>query len=286
MAEYNNRLINELELKAVKIRQHVIEMLHGARSGHPGGSLSAVDALVALYFNHMNHNPKKPDDPNRDRFILSKGHAVPALYAVLAECGYFPVKELLNIRKIDSILQGHPANTRTPGIEVSTGSLGQGLSFGVGVALAGKLDRKDYCTYVMIGDGETDEGQIWEAAAAASHYKLNNLIGLLDRNHLQIDGDTKDIMAREPLNERWKSFGWNIIEIDGHNMKQILEALHGVRVHKGGPAMIIMHTVKGKGVSFMENKVEYHGIPPTDEECKKAMLELNQLQMRLEDSLS
>ena len=268
---------------AVKIRKHVLTMLHEARSGHTGGSLSAVDAIVALYFHHMRHNPSNPRDPNRDRFILSKGHAVPALYAALAECGYFDVSELLTLRKINSRLQGHPANTKTPGIEVSTGSLGQGLSFGIGVALAGKLDRKDYNVYVMVGDGETDEGQIWEAAAAASHYKLDNLTALLDRNRLQIDGFTEDVMSLEIVRERWRAFGWNVIEVDGHNMKEILDALHKADAHKKQPTMIILHTVKGKGVSFMENKAEYHGVAPNDEEYEKAMKELDELEMKIHE---
>jgi len=268
---------------AVKVRKHVLTMLHEARSGHTGGSLSAVDAIVALYFHHMRHNPSNPRDPNRDRFILSKGHAVPALYAALAECGYFDIKELLTLRKINSRLQGHPANTKTPGIEVSTGSLGQGLSFGIGVALAGKLDRKDYNVYVMVGDGETDEGQIWEAAAAASHYKLDNLTALLDRNRLQIDGFTENVMSLEVVSERWRAFGWNVIEIDGHNMREILDALHKADAHKKQPTMIILHTVKGKGVSFMENRAEYHGVAPTDEEYEKAMKELNDLEKKIHE---
>ena len=276
-------MIKKLELMAVKIRKHVLTMLHEARSGHTGGSLSAVDAIVALYFHHMRHNPSNPRDPNRDRFILSKGHAVPALYAALAECGYFDVSELLTLRKINSRLQGHPANTKTPGIEVSTGSLGQGLSFGIGVALAGKLDRRDYNVYVMVGDGETDEGQIWEAAAAASHYKLDNLTALLDRNRLQIDGFTEDVMSLEIVRERWRAFGWNVIEVDGHNMKEILDALHKADAHKKQPTMIILHTVKGKGVSFMENKAEYHGVAPNDEEYEKAMKELDELEMKIHE---
>ncbi|RLF62494.1 MAG: transketolase [Thermoplasmata archaeon] len=278
---HDAELIRKLELTAVRIRKHVLTMLHEARSGHTGGSLSAVDAIVALYFHHMRHNPGNPRDPDRDRFILSKGHAVPALYATLAECGYFDVGELLTLRKINSRLQGHPANTKTPGIEVSTGSLGQGLSFGIGVALAGKLDGKDYNVYVMVGDGETDEGQIWEAAAAASHYKLDNLTALLDRNRLQIDGFTEDVMALEVASERWRAFGWNVLEVDGHNMREILDVLHKADAHKNQPTMIILHTVKGKGVSFMENKVQYHGVAPTDEEYKKAMKELDELEKKI-----
>ena len=225
MKDYTDKEIHKLELIAVKIRKHIIEMLYRAKSGHPGGSLSAVDALVALYFNHMNHNPKKPDDPNRDRFILSKGHAAPALYAVLAESGYFDLKELNGLREASCMLQGHPVCTYIPGVEASTGSLGHGLSFANGVALAGKMDKKDYQVYVLIGDGETGEGQVWEAAAIASHYKLDNITAMIDRNFLQIDGNTEDVLSLEPVDKRWSSFGWNIIEIDGHNIRDILKAL-------------------------------------------------------------
>ena len=281
---HDDNLIKELNLKAVAVRKAIIEMTYRARSGHPGGSLSATDAIVALYFHHMRHNPKNPKDPDRDRFILSKGHAAPALYAVLAECGYFDKKELLKLREVGSMLQGHPANTRTPGVEVSTGSLGQGLSFGIGVALAGKLDNKDYNVYVLIGDGESEEGQVWEAAASASHHKLDNLTVLLDRNMLQIDGCTEDIVALESIRERWKAFGWHVIEIDGHNMSQILEALHKADEYKGKPTMIIMNTIKGKGVSFMENNVDFHGKAPNDEEYKIAMKELEELEKSIRES--
>jgi transketolase len=259
-------------------------MLYRAGSGHPGGSLSAVDALVALYFHHMRHNPKKPADPERDRFILSKGHAAPTLYAVLAECGYFSVDELKRLRQVDSMLQGHPVCYHTPGVEASTGSLGHGLSFANGVALAGKLDGRDYNVYVMLGDGETDEGQIWEAAAAASHYKLDHLTGLLDRNYLQIDGHTEDIMRLESVRERWSSFGWHVIDIDGHDVKKILDALHEADKYAHQPTMIILNTIKGKGVSFMENNVDFHGVPPNEMEYNLAMRELTTAQQRLEES--
>ena len=278
---HDKELIKKLNLKAVRVRKQIIEMLYHAKSGHPGGSLSATDAIVALYFHHMRHNPKNPGDPDRDRFILSKGHAAPALYAVLAESGYFSKKELLTLRQVGSILQGHPANTRTPGVEVSTGSLGQGLSFGIGVALAGKLDKKNYNVYVLIGDGESEEGQVWEAAASASHHKLDNLTALLDRNMLQIDGCTEDIVGLESTKERWAAFGWNIIEIDGHDMKQILDALHEADSYKGKPTMIIMRTVKGRGVSFMENNVDFHGVAPNEEEYKQAMKELDETEKKL-----
>jgi transketolase len=282
MKQYDESAIHNLEVMAVKIRKHIIEMLYKAKSGHPGGSLSAVDAVVALYFAHMNHNPKKPNDPMRDRFILSKGHAAPTLYAVLAESGYFPVKDLVNIRCIDSKLQGHPACLHLPGVEASTGSLGHGLSFSVGVALAGKLDDKGYKVYCMLGDGETAEGQVWEAAAVASHYKLNNLTAFIDRNFLQIDGPTEEVLRLESVRDRWSSFGWNVHEIDGHDMRQILDILNHRDEKSNKPTMVILNTVKGKGVSFMENNVDFHGVPPNEMEYKKAMEELDLHQRKLE----
>lgn len=282
MTGYDAKDICKLNLKAVKIRKHIIEMLYKAKSGHPGGSLSAVDALVALYLVHMRHNPKKPLDPNRDRFILSKGHAAPALYAVLAESGYFPVEELKKLRTINCMLQGHPVCTYIPGVEASTGSLGHGLSFANGVALAGKLDKKDYNVYVMLGDGETGEGQVWEAAAVAAHYKLENLTGMIDRNFLQIDGHTEDVLKLESVKDRWSSFGWNTIEIDGHNIEKILDALNEANTHERQPTMIIMNTTKGKGVSFMENNVDFHGVPPNEIERNLAIEELTLAEKRLE----
>lgn len=279
---YDEKIIHALNLTAVKVRKHIIEMLYLAKSGHPGGSLSATDAIVALYGTHMNHNPKKPCDPDRDRFILSKGHAAPALYAVLAECGYFDDKELKKLREINCMLQGHPACLYVPGVEASTGSLGHGLSFANGIALAGKLDKKDYNVYVMLGDGETDEGQVWEAAASASHYKLDNLTAMIDRNFLQIDGRTEDVMRLESVKDRWSAFGWHVIEIDGHNMRQILEALEKADERKHKPSVIILNTVKGKGVSFMENNVDFHGVPPNEMEYHLAMKELTLLEKKLE----
>jgi len=282
MEHYDKKIIDRLDLMAVTVRKHVIEMLYRAKSGHPGGSLSAVDTIVALYFAHMNHDPKNPNDPDRDRFILSKGHAVPALYAVLAESGYFSVNELKNLREINCMLQGHPVCSYVPGIEASTGSLGHGLSFANGVALAGKLDENEYNVYVMMGDGETDEGQVWEAAAAASHYKLDNLTAFIDRNFLQIDGNTEEVMRLESARDRWSSFGWHVTEIDGHNMKQILDALNETNNHKRQPSIIILNTVKGKGVSFMENNVDFHGVPPNEMEYNMAMEELDLMQKKLE----
>jgi transketolase len=285
MKGYNSTDIHKLELMAVKIRKHIIEMLYKAKSGHPGGSLSAVDALVALYFVHMKFNPKKPCDPNRDRFILSKGHAAPALYAVLAECGYFDVKELEKLRTINCMLQGHPVCLYVPGVEASTGSLGHGLSFAVGVALAGKLDKKDYRVYTMLGDGETGEGQIWEAAAVAAHYKLDNLTALIDRNFLQIDGRTEDVLKLESVKDRWSSFGWYTMEIDGHDINQILDALKEGNKNTKKPTVIILNTTKGKGVSFMENNVDFHGVPPNEIERNLAIEELNNAQKKLETLL-
>ena len=276
--------LRNLEIVAVDIRKHIIEMLYRAESGHPGGSLSAVDALVTLYYTTMNHNPKKPKDPNRDRFILSKGHAAPALYAILAKQGYFSLKELHRLRQINCMLQGHPVCLYTPGIEASTGSLGHGLSFANGVALAGQVDQKNYHVYVMLGDGETDEGQIWEAAAAASHYHLGNLTAMIDRNFLQIDGNTEDVLQLENVVDRWESFGWHVFEIDGHNITEIYNALQEAKAVTNKPSMIVLNTVKGKGVSFMENNVDFHGVPPNEMEYKMAMEELDVLKEKLEGS--
>ncbi|MEW5760645.1 MAG: transketolase [Candidatus Thermoplasmatota archaeon] len=263
----------ELEEIARDIRRKIVEMIGTAGSGHPGGSLSATDIIVALYFHVMKHDPKNPKWNERDRFVLSKGHAAPALYAVLATAGYFPVEILNSLRKIDSILQGHPDMRKVPGIEISSGALGQGLSVANGIALAGKIDKMNYKVYVLIGDGESDEGGIWEGAMFASHYKLDNLTAILDRNMMQIDGYTEDVMSLEPLADKWKAFGWQVIEIDGNSMKEIIHALTQENI-KGKPKMIIAHTIKGKGVSFMEGNIAFHGKAPTKEEMKKALLEL------------
>lgn len=281
MKALDDKTIQKLDLNAVKIRKHIIDMLFRAKSGHPGGSLSAVDALVALYFAHMKHNPQKPRDPHRDRFVLSKGHAAPALYAVLAELGYFPVKELSQLRKINCMLQGHPVCLYTPGVEASTGSLGHGLSFANGISLSGKLDEQDYHVYVMLGDGETDEGQIWEAAATAAHYKLDNLTAFIDRNYLQIDGNTEEVLKLESVKDRWTAFGWHVVEIDGHNIRDILRALQETDEIKHKPSLIILDTVKGKGVSFMENNVDFHGVPPNKMEHARALEELNAEEKKL-----
>ena len=271
----DNKLIKELEVKANTIRQHVIRMIYNAGSGHPGGSLSATDILTALYFHLLNVNPKKVDWKDRDRFVLSKGHAAPALYAVLAERGFFPVEELSTLRKLGSNLQGHPDMLKTPGVESSTGSEGQGLSIGIGMALAAKLDEKNYRVYVMLGDGEMNCGQIWEAAMCASHYKLDNLTAFVDRNKLQLDGLTEEIMKIEPLGDKWEAFGWNVIKkMNGHSIKQIIDSVNRAKNVKKRPTVIIADTVKGKGVSFMEGSPDFHGKAPNEEQYKLAMKEL------------
>jgi transketolase len=266
--------ITELTERAKKIRQHIIKMTNAAGSGHPGGSLSAVEILVCLYFRILKHNPKDPHWAERDRFILSKGHAAPALYAVLAESGYIPVEELMTLRKLGCRLQGHPSMTVTPGVEMSTGSLGHGLAVANGMALAAKLDRKLNRIYVLCGDGEMDVGEIWESAMLASHYKLDNVTMYLDRNMLQLDGPTEKIMSIEPLADKWKAFGWYVQEIDGHNMREIMMATEHAKNTHGKPSVIICHTVKGKGVSFMEGTVHFHGKAPNKDECTKALEEI------------
>lgn len=264
----------ELEAKAKEVRRWIIKMLAEAGSGHPGGSLSSADIITALYFKIMNHKPDDPKWPDRDRFVLSKGHCCPALYAVLSLSGYFPTSDLMRLRKIDSHLQGHTDMLSTPGVEISAGSLGQGLSVAGGMALAGKINHKDYRVYVVLGDGESQEGQVWEAAMACPHYKLDNLCAFLDHNKLQIDGPVAEIMNITPVADKFKAFGWHTIEIDGHDMKQIIQAVNEAKNTQGQPTMVIAHTIKGKGVSFMEGKVEWHGVAPTKEEAEKALLEL------------
>lgn len=264
----------ELEKMAKQLRRHVIQMIATAGSGHPGGSLSAADIVTALYFKVMRHDPKNPQWTDRDRFVLSKGHAAPVLYAALAECGYFPVEELSTLRKLGSRLQGHTDRTLTPGVEMSAGSLGQGLSFGIGIALAARLDKRDYHVYVLLGDGECEEGQIWEAAMLAPHFQTDNLTAIVDHNGIQLAGRCCDIMGIEPLADKWRAFNWSVIEIDGHDTKQILQALKKAREIKGKPTVIIAHTVKGKGVSFMEGNVDFHGKAPNAQEAEIALKEL------------
>jgi transketolase len=266
--------LQEIEATARRIRRHIITMLAAAGSGHPGGSLSAVEILCALYFRILRHNPQDPAWRDRDRFILSKGHGVPALYAVLAECGYLPVEELTTLRKVDSRLQGHPLAGSPPGVEMSAGSLGQGLSYSIGQALAARLDGRDYRVYCLLGDGELDEGQVWEAAMAASHYSLDNLTAIVDRNRLQNDDFCENVMRTDPLPDKWQAFGWHVQEVDGHDLSQVIGALEKARDVRGRPAVIIAHTVKGKGVSFMENKPEWHGKAPTPEQAERALAEL------------
>jgi transketolase len=264
----------ELAGKARLIRRHIIEMLGKAGSGHPGGSLSAADIVTALYFKEMRLKPAEPDWPDRDRFVLSKGHAAPLLYAALAERGYFPVEELATLRKLGSRLQGHPDMRKLPGVEVSTGSLGQGLSIANGMALAARLDDRDYRVYALLGDGEIQEGQIWEAAMAAAHYALENLTVFIDYNGLQIDGPVSEIMAPEPVPDKWRAFGWQVLEIDGHDFRQILGALAEARNTGGRPTAVVARTVKGKGVSFMEHGVDWHGVVPKGDQLKQALEEL------------
>jgi len=269
-------IITELKLTANKVRKDIVKMITEAKSGHPGGSLSAVDVVTALYFNVMRHNPENPKWEDRDRFILSKGHAAPLLYSVLAESGYFEVKELLTLRKLGSRLQGHPDMKRLPGVEISTGSLGHGLSAGNGIAMAGKLNKKGYRVYILLGDGECQEGQVWEAAMTASHYKLDNVTAILDYNGLQIDGPVKDVMDIVPISKKWRAFGWNVLEINGHNFKEILDSFERGKKLNGKPSIIIAHTIKGKGVSFMENVVDFHGKAPTKEQMIQALKELEE----------
>ena len=264
----------EMQATAKKLRRDIITMVGTAGSGHPGGSLSAVEILTALYFRVLRYNPTDPQWKDRDRFILSKGHAAPVLYAALCAAGYLPQEELCTLRKIDSRLQGHPECGLTPGVEMSAGALGQGLSFGIGVALAGKLNGQDYRTYVLLGDGECDEGQVWEAAMAAAHFKLDKLVAIIDNNGIQLDGWNKDIMNLEPLNEKWQSFGWHVIETNGHDILRLVTAFENARKISGQPTAIIAHTVKGKGVSFMENNPDFHGKAPNAEEIKIALKEL------------
>jgi len=268
--------ISELEEIARKIRVDVIKMTNAAGSGHPGGSLSSAEIIAVLYFNVLNHDPKNPSWEDRDIFILSKGHCCPAMYSALARSGYFPVKDLKTLRKLRSKLQGHPHTGSLPCIEASTGSLGQGLSIAVGSALGLRLSKKKCRVYCLMGDGEQQEGQIWEAAMSASHYQLDNLIGIVDRNGLQIDGFTKDVMDYEPLEKKWKSFGWRVFTVDGHDIKALLNMFEKARKVKNKPTVIIADTTKGKGVTFMENVAVWHGQAPNDEETKKALNDLGE----------
>ncbi|MFB3925362.1 MAG: transketolase [Syntrophales bacterium] len=268
--------IDRLKETARQMRVHILKMLHEAGSGHTGGSLSATDLITALYFHVMKHRPENPDWTERDRFVLSKGHAAPALYAALAMSGYFDLKELMTLRRLNSCLQGHPDMMKTRGVNASSGSLGQGLSIANGIAMGLRLDGIDSGIYVMLGDGEVQEGQIWEAAMTAAHYRLGKVTAIVDNNGLQIDGAVKDVMGIEPLSEKWRAFGWDVQIIDGHNFEEIIPALMKAK-EKGlidRPSVVIARTVKGKGVSVFEGKAKYHGIAPSDEEFAVAMREL------------
>jgi transketolase len=262
-----------LERIARVVRRDIVTMTAEAGSGHPGGSLSAVEIVTSLYFRVLRHDPSNPRWPDRDRFILSKAHACPVLYSALARCGYFPVEELKTFRKINSRLQGH-AHIMTPGVEMSGGSLGQGLSFGIGAALAGRIEGRGYRVYVLLGDGECDEGQVWEAAMCAAHYKIDNLTAVVDRNGIQNDRFTWQVVDLEPLGEKWRAFGWHVLEIDGHDFRQVLQALEEAQATKGKPTVLIARTVKGKGVSFMENNPDFHGRAPSAQELAQALKEL------------
>ncbi|MFD3155723.1 transketolase [Haloimpatiens sp. FM7330] len=264
----------ELQNIAKTIRKDIVTMLTESASGHPGGSLSAVEIVTSLYFNEMNIDCKNPHDPNRDRFVLSKGHAVPVLYSALARKGFFDASELKTLRKMGSKLQGHPNMNYVPGIDMSTGSLGQGISSAVGMAMAGKLDKKDYRVYTLLGDGELAEGEVWEASMCASHYKLDNLTAFVDNNGLQIDGKCEDVMNSNPIDDKFKAFGWHVIKIDGHDFTQIINAIEEAKNTKDKPTVVICKTVKGKGVSFMENEAGWHGSAPNMEQCEQALKEI------------
>jgi len=270
----NRDTIKMVEEKARRIRENIITMLGQAGSGHTGGSLSAADILACLYFWEMNLDPKQPHWPDRDRFVLSKGHAAPVLYATLAEKGFFPEEWLKTLRKLGSPLQGHPDMRKLAGVEASTGSLGQGISWAVGMALAARVDKKSYRVYTLLGDGELEEGMVWEATMAAAHYKLDNLVLIIDYNGLQIDGPISEVMSPEPIAEKFAAFGCHAVEIDGHNIGQIMAALNGARLTKGRPTAIVARTIKGRGCSFMENRVEWHGVAPKPDEVEKALEEL------------
>lgn len=272
----------QLQINACKVRMGVIEGTHGAKAGHPGGSLSAADMFTYLYFKEMNIDPANPKWEDRDRFVLSKGHTAPGLYATLANRGFFPVEDLPTLRHIDSYLQGHPNMNSVPGVDMSTGSLGQGISTACGMALAGKVQGKDYRVYTLLGDGEIQEGQVWEACMFASHYSLDNLCVIIDNNGLQIDGDVAKVMSPYPIDEKLAAFGFAVQTIDGHDLDAIEQALNTAKTVTGKPSAIILKTVKGKGVSFMENVAGWHGVAPNDAQYEQAMTELNQQLAELE----
>ena len=278
--EENRKL--ELKKIALNVRKGVIEGTFNAKSGHPGGSLSIADIVTYLYFEHMNIDPANPDDENRDRFVLSKGHTAPALYAALALKGFFPVELIKTLRKPVSILQGHPSLRYTPGVDMSTGSLGQGVSVACGMALAGKLKNKDYRVYTILGDGEIEEGQVWEAAMFAGNRELDNLVAVVDYNNLQIDGSLDEVNSPYPIKEKFEAFNWNVIEINGHCFGQIEDAFKKAAECKGKPTCIVAKSIKGKGVSFMEDKCDWHGSAPNAEQYEQAMAELDKALAELE----
>lgn len=265
----------QLKKTATLIRKGIITAVSSAGSGHPGGSLSIADILTFLYFKEMKIDPNNPKDPNRDRFVLSKGHCTPGLYATLANRGFFPVDDLTGFRQADSYLEGHPNMDKVPGVDMSTGSLGQGISASVGMALAGKIDNKNYRVYAILGDGELDEGQVWEASMAAAHYKLDNLTAFVDYNGLQIDGDITKVMNPEPIADKFLAFGWNVISINAHDLDEIENAVNQAKAFKGKPTMIVAHSIKGKGVSYMENQSSWHGSAPKKEQADQALAELD-----------
>ena len=267
----------ELKKTANEVRKGIIKSTHAAKSGHPGGSLSAADIFTDLYFVELNVDPKNPKDENRDRFVLSKGHVAPGYYSTLAERGFFPKEDLLTLRHVGSYLQGHPDMKKIPGVDMSSGSLGQGISAAVGMALAAKLQNKDYRTYTLLGDGEIQEGQVWEAAMFAGSRKLDNLVVIVDNNGLQIDGPIDEVNSPYPIGAKFEAFNFNVVEIDGHDFDQIADAFKQAKECKGKPTAIIMKTIKGKGVSFMENQVSWHGSAPNDEQCKQALEELEKV---------
>ncbi|MBU0527564.1 transketolase [Candidatus Micrarchaeota archaeon] len=275
--------IKQLNLIANEVRQDVVKMIYEAKSGHSAGSIGLADIFVALYSNVLYHDPDNPDWPERDRFVLSNGHVCPVLYAVLANSGYFPKEELMTLRKLGTRLQGHPHRTLLPGIETSSGPLGQGLSQAIGMALVAKTEKKKSRVYCMVSDGEQQEGQSWEAAMLAAKLKLGNLTVIMDRNNIQIDGYTEDVMPLEPLAEKFKSFGWHVIDIDGHNIQQIINACNESRAVYEKPTMIIAHTIPGKAVSFMEYSFEWHGKPPSKEDMEKALKELENMKKLIEE---
>ncbi len=274
-----NRDIDEATLRAIarEVRKDILKMTTNVNSGHPGGAMSATDVIVTLYYYKMRHDPLNPNWEERDKFVLSKGHVCPALYSVLARCGYFPMEELMKFRKLEGKLQGHPDMRKTPGIEISTGSLGHGIGAAIGMAMMAKLDKKDTRIYCMIGDGEAQEGSVWEASMAASHYNLDNLCVILDNNNLQIDGPVDEVMSIYPVLEKWQAFGWHVIEIDGHNYSEIIQALSEAENVKFKPTMVVSKTVKGKGVSFMENRAEWHGKALPPDLLEEALKELGEI---------